>query len=126
MERERENTMRAAFAEFAAVRRQARQAPAGTDAESGLLRRAHAIKGRCLHELVDPRWGFEWSYLDSAYHDWRREPDSLRRFLGVLEEERARGGDGGLTAIQLRSQQQARDLVEAERTHSRTWPQRSR
>lgn len=99
--------LRADFARAQAQRHTAWQAE--TDDERHL--RLNEVRG------IEQRWqgredefGETWWYLNDAHHDWLSAPDTMRRFHDQIHLDQA-AGVHGLTDVQWRSQQQARELT---------------
>ncbi|WP_433629114.1 hypothetical protein [Nocardia sp. CA-120079] len=57
----------------------------------------------------------QWAYLSDAQHDWERSPATMSRFMENVDHN----GGYGLTDIQRRSQQQARELTGNDRPRPR-------
>ncbi|MEV4234054.1 hypothetical protein AB0J47_02625 [Nocardia sp. NPDC049737] len=66
---------------------------------------------------VDARWhgraddlGEAWCYLDFALHDWKCEPDYMRRFYDQFRHDQDQGVDA-ISDMEWRSQLQAREMT---------------
>ncbi|WP_040698934.1 hypothetical protein [Nocardia vinacea] len=118
MEREHEEAMRADFTTYVELGRQMYR-PSTSEAEIQLL--------DMQQQVVADRWesgphAEHWNYLEDAREDWRRAPDTMRRFLDNVDHN----GGYGLTEIQRRSQEQARDLTTQDRPRTRSRVERGR
>ncbi|MFD6357266.1 hypothetical protein ACFXO9_27170 [Nocardia tengchongensis] len=68
----------------------------------------------------DQRWtqgphAQEWEFLHAAYADWREQPDKMRKFTDDLDVHPGVWAAGGLTDLQRRSLDQARNIAHEER-----------
>ncbi|WP_406237520.1 hypothetical protein [Nocardia sp. NBC_01009] len=69
---------------------------------------------------IEKRWrsgphAEHWNYLEDAQSDWQRAPKTMSRFMEDVDHN----GGHGLTEIQRRSQEQARELTGNDRTRPR-------
>ncbi|MBH0775056.1 hypothetical protein [Nocardia bovistercoris] len=61
-----------------------------------------------------------WNYLADAEHDWEHAPDTMRRFMdNVAFNREHHTGLAALTDVQVRSQEQARELTGNDRPQPR-------
>ncbi|MBV7702351.1 hypothetical protein NOVA_06170 [Nocardia nova] len=67
----------------------------------------------------DDEFGAEWQYLCDSYEDWNSAPETMTRFHERVTADEAEGFYG-MSDMQRRSQQQAREL-----TGHGEWPQAS-
>ncbi|MFC9434008.1 hypothetical protein [Nocardia sp. NPDC057030] len=120
MEREHEEAMRADFARWQAMLDNT--FPIETETELEERTRADETELR----WSDGPYSAYWNYLNDAYEDWQRRPETMGRFLDSVDEDRAAGHFVGVTGVEYRSQLQARDLTAAERDRRQERPLRLR
>ncbi|MFD0362731.1 hypothetical protein ACFQZZ_14905 [Nocardia sp. GCM10030253] len=107
MEKEHEEAMRTDYTTYVELGRQMYQ-PSTSDAEIQLI--------DLQQQILADRWeagphAEHWNYLDDAHEDWRRAPDTMRRFMDNIDHN-----DGyGVSEVERRSQQQARTLTDHDR-----------
>ncbi|WP_458686409.1 hypothetical protein [Nocardia tengchongensis] len=68
----------------------------------------------------DQRWqsgphAREWNFLCAAYSDWREQPENMRKLAEDLRINPTVYADGGMTEVQRRSLDQARNIAHEER-----------
>ncbi|MGK8559557.1 hypothetical protein [Nocardia gipuzkoensis] len=103
MEREHEEAMRADFTTYAELERQMFR-PSVTEYEIELIdMRQHELAGR----WESGPHAEHWRYLNDAYEDWRRSPDTMLRLVDNL----AHNGGEGATEVERRSLLQAGQLA---------------
>ncbi|MBF6272287.1 MULTISPECIES: hypothetical protein [Nocardia] len=108
MQREHEEAMRADFATYTDLERKMAR-PRVTSYEIQLC----DMKRHALAE----RWetgphADHWAFLEDAYHDWRRNPETMERFRADIAHNLELDGHVGLSDVQLRSLEQARTLTQ--------------
>lgn len=122
MEREHEEAMRTDYTTYAELGRQMHR-PSTNEAEIQLI--------DLQQQIVADRWetgphANHWGYLDGAHEGWRADPELMQRRLHGMEYAEGNGYEPGLTDVELRSQEQARDLAAQARPRSRSRIERSR
>ena len=108
MQREHEEAMRAEFSERIELENK-RFDPSTTDAD------LDRIWDRTSE--INQRWAGgphaeHWEFLNDAHHDWKRSPETMERFRADIAHNQEISGHVGLSDIQLRSLEQARDLTQ--------------
>ncbi|CAM4487059.1 hypothetical protein NONI108955_34325 [Nocardia ninae] len=115
MEREHEEAMRTEFTECVELWR----ATEPSEVSQADYNKAHDAIDRIDHRWQTGPHAEHWHYLNDAFEDWRRNPQTMRRFLDGVSYDRASGNHDGMTDTQYRSQLQARDVTEAQRARQR-------
>ncbi|WP_406272524.1 hypothetical protein OH799_32930 [Nocardia sp. NBC_00881] len=103
MEREHEEAMRADYSTYAELGRQMFR-PSTSEAEIQLI--------DMQQQVLADRWesgphAQHWQYLDDAHEDWKRSPKVMVRMLADIDHN----GGAGVSGVQRRSLEQARQLT---------------
>ncbi|MEU7633855.1 hypothetical protein AB0C34_28405 [Nocardia sp. NPDC049220] len=111
MEREHEEAMRADYTTYTELGRQMLR-PSTSAAE------IQAIDMQ--QQIVADRWEFgpraqHWQYLEDADEDWKRSPKVMARMLDNIDHS----GGAGVSDVQRRSPEQARQLTGNDRPQPR-------